>query len=367
MPDTTVKLFRSTDAGAPTIGAAAGSLIAVLDACLVTGYGAVTVNTLSVVSGVATAIVSAGHGLTMAGSTGPVMRIAGATPSGLNGDWRATVVNSTTFTFATTAADGTASGTITAQRAPAGWEKAFSGTNLAAYRSTDLAATGCYLRVDDPAGSGGTCLTYATGYATMSDIDTGTDSFISRSGVIYRGGAGGAWFIIADSRAMYIFVGALDNYLDRGFGGYYFGDIVNCAPDPYACGFVATQGSYYGAELMYLYEGSAQNILKFPRSYTGLGAAVGADAVSHRLAGKLPYPNPVNNALMAYPVGVLQAGGIYRGDMPGYYAPAHNLYGAGVRAGQMFSLDGIGAATRDFIALSSTSTCGLFDITGPWR
>ena len=195
MPDTTVKLFRSTDAGAPTIGAAAGSLIAALDACLVTGYGAVTVNTLSVVSGVATTIVSAGHGLTMAGSTGPVMRIAGATPSGLNGDWRVTVVNSTTFTFATTAADGTASGTITAQRAPAGWEKAFSGTNLAAYRSTDLAATGCYLRVNDPAGSGGTYKAYATGYATMSDIDTGTDSFISRLGVIYRGGAGGAWFI----------------------------------------------------------------------------------------------------------------------------------------------------------------------------
>ena len=42
MPDTTVKVFQNTDTGAPTLNAIVGNLISVLDACLVNGYGSVT-------------------------------------------------------------------------------------------------------------------------------------------------------------------------------------------------------------------------------------------------------------------------------------------------------------------------------------
>ena len=35
-----VTVYRFDDAGAPTLSAAAGALISVLDACLVNGYGA---------------------------------------------------------------------------------------------------------------------------------------------------------------------------------------------------------------------------------------------------------------------------------------------------------------------------------------
>ena len=50
----------------------------------------------------------------------------------------------------------------------AGWTKAFSGTNLAAYRQG--AGSMCYLRVDDGTGS---FKVKMRGYESMTDIDTG--------------------------------------------------------------------------------------------------------------------------------------------------------------------------------------------------
>ena len=124
MPNS-VRFYDSTMSGAPALSGTAGALIGVLDGCLVDGFGSVTVNSLVVASNVATATVSAGHQFAMIGNTGPVIRIEGATPSGLNGDWRVTVTGATTFTFATTGiSDQTATGMITAKRAPAGFEKA---------------------------------------------------------------------------------------------------------------------------------------------------------------------------------------------------------------------------------------------------
>lgn len=86
MPDTSVKVFSSTDTSAPTLANTVGSLITVLDACLVNGYGSVTLSSLVVSSNVATATVAAGHGFTMIGDTGHVIKIEGAAPSGLNGE-----------------------------------------------------------------------------------------------------------------------------------------------------------------------------------------------------------------------------------------------------------------------------------------
>ncbi|MBL0320610.1 MAG: hypothetical protein IPP74_15140 [Alphaproteobacteria bacterium] len=120
MPNS-VRYYDSTMSGAPQTTTSTGTFIPVLIACLQDGFGSVTVNSLVVASNVATATVSAGHQFAMVGSTGPVIRISGASPSGLNGDWRITVVDSTHFTFTTTGiSDQTATGTISAKRAPAG-------------------------------------------------------------------------------------------------------------------------------------------------------------------------------------------------------------------------------------------------------
>ena len=124
--DTSVKFFSYLHSGAPTLNGVAGSLIDVLDACLVNGFGAVTVSTLSVASEVATVTVSTGHDLEMVGvNTGPVISVSGATPASLNDEWRIdTVPSATQFTFRCPGrSDGSATGTISVKRAPAGWEK----------------------------------------------------------------------------------------------------------------------------------------------------------------------------------------------------------------------------------------------------
>ncbi len=79
---TAVKYYDSTMSGAPSLSGTAGALVGVLDACLVDGFGSVTVDSLTVASNVATATISGGHQFAMIGNTGPVITIAGANPSG---------------------------------------------------------------------------------------------------------------------------------------------------------------------------------------------------------------------------------------------------------------------------------------------
>ena len=85
-------------------------MIAVLDACLVDGFGLKSVDTLVVSGAVATANISTGH----SAMVGSVVLISGATPSGLNGEKRVTAITTNTVVFdATGISDQTATGTIT--------------------------------------------------------------------------------------------------------------------------------------------------------------------------------------------------------------------------------------------------------------
>ena len=191
------------------------------------GYGSVTLDSLVVASNVATCTKSTGHGFTAIGSTGPVIRVSGSTPAGLNADWRITVVSSTVFTFVTTGiSDQTATGTIAAKRAPAGFSKAFSATNKAAYRSDDVTGTRLYCRIDDT----GTTNARVRGYEAMSDVDTGTglfptDAQISGGGYVPKSSSASAvaWTLVSDGRMIYL----LTQYSNGSYweGGFVFGDI----------------------------------------------------------------------------------------------------------------------------------------------
>jgi hypothetical protein len=200
-----VRLYRYSDANAPVLSGTAGALVTLLDACLVDGYDSKSINTLTVASGVATASISSGHSY----DVGAVVRISGATPSALNGDWRVAAADGTSFDFSVEGlgiADGAATGTITALRAPAGWEKVYSDTNRAAYRSLDYAShNGMVLYVDDT----GTTTARTRGYESMSDIDTGTGPFptdAQSSGGLWWGKSNTGdnsfrkWALVADPR-----------------------------------------------------------------------------------------------------------------------------------------------------------------------
>ena len=81
-----VKFIDSASAtpGTPVLTGQVGSLIALLDALLINGFGSITLTSLVVAGGVATATATA-HGFPV----NSVLFLAGATPSGLNGEKRA--------------------------------------------------------------------------------------------------------------------------------------------------------------------------------------------------------------------------------------------------------------------------------------
>ena len=378
MADSAVRLYQSTDTGAPQCDGVAGSLIAVLDACLVTGYASVNVSSIVVSIGVATVTTATGHGISAVGTTGPCVRIEGATPAELNGDWRVAITGSTTFTFETAVSDQTATGAITTKRAPAGWEKVYAGTNKAAYRSHDVTGTRLYLRVDDTVGM------YAnvSGYETMSDIDTGTGAFNgggtgrwSKSTVANTNAR--AWRVFADSRCVYLFVnkGTVQGNYEVACG--WFGDIIsNLSADAYGCGIVANDQYDYDYALATL--GSASYLSsQLARAHTQIGTAVSCYRSSNVLVDHtygmgcsgMPYPSPVGNELIAFPVQCVQrSDGLYRGDMPGLYGPAHNM--RSVADGTVITGVQVSGSSRDFMVLTlrgSNEYRALMDMTGPWR
>lgn len=150
----------------------AGALLTQLDKILVgTGFDATTLDSLVVSGGIATGTYSGGQPFLAY----QVIDISGITDeTSLNTEHRVISAGATTFTFdATGISDGTLTGTIVAKTPSLGWEIVYTATNKRVYRSTDLAATGCLLRVDD----GQAYYAKTNGFGAMTDVDTGTDQF----------------------------------------------------------------------------------------------------------------------------------------------------------------------------------------------
>lgn len=390
MTDTSVRYFDSTMSGAPSLSGTAGALISVLDACLVNGFGTVTLDSLVVASNVATGTVSGGHGFSMIGSTvGSVITIAGATPSGLNGTWRiASVADSTHFTFVTSGiSDQTATGTITAVRAPLGFSKVYSGTNKAAYRAGDIMSSRLYLRVADD-GTGAATYARIRGYEGMSDVDTGTGPFptdTQQSGGLYWGKSSAAsstaraWRIVGDSQGFYLFV-------NQDGAGAWLGvawiDIPSeKAGDAYRTlivgGSTATVSNQGPLHVVNNSASSAGHY--FARSYVQTGTSIAAFKLSHYLAANgigfygIAYPAPMGGQFYCAPVDVWE-GTAYasatalRGPLPGIYAPLHP---ATQLTDGSFQTDVIGLDGRtlfvQIIKYGGSNFAAAFDLTGAWR
>jgi len=367
MPNS-VRYYDSTMAGAPSLSGTAGALIGVLDSCLVDGFGSVTVDSLVVASNVATATVSAGHQFAMVGNTGPVIRIAGASPSGLNGDWRISVTSATTFTFSTTGiGDQTATGTITAKRAPAGFSKAFSGTNKAAYRADDVQSTRLYLRVDDT----GTTNARVRGYEAMSDVDTGTGPFptdAQQSGgsYLYKSGASSSdvrkWMLYSDGRIVYFFCDADANA--RYNGGVVFGDIASYAPgDAYHYVLIGADNNNPCS----LHALNYQYYSYLARRFDGIGTSIASARYSHGKTGGYlgvngeTFPAPADAGFHLWPIEVWDSTENSRGLLPGCWNPVHGAVGVGVNYG-VLEVNG-----RTMVPQVTNNYRCVMDITGPWR
>lgn len=395
--DTSVKLFHSGMVGAPTLSGTAGALIAVLDACLVNGFGAAALDSLVIAGGVATATRAAGHPFEVGG----VAQIADAVVAGgtINGQHRVTEATTTTYKFAVVGlADQVATGTPTHKVAPAGWEKAFAGTNLAAYRALDVSGLRMFLRVNDT----GTTDARVRGYEAMSDVNTGAGPFPTESQV--PGGnywpksssadaSSRRWVIVANGKFLYFAAHWANNASSVNFSicGA-FGDLVDrAAGDNYAaCMFGSdslasggTPGAANESRCLSMSTGGLYPSCTVPRTHAGVGSAApvlrsyatfgNAGPVSQSgsvATGHLLFPNPADNGMylskVACASGAAVASLTLRGRLPGFYAVPQTV-GAGVFT-HLGKLSGVeGYPGREFTAINSSNGVAFFDTTGPWE
>lgn len=390
---TSVKFFHSAMPNAPVLSGTAGSLIAVLDACLADGFGLKTADSIVVAGGVATATFSTGHSF----EPDTIMLVAGATPSGLNGEKRVLTTSTNTVTFSVAGIpDLTATGTITAKLAPAGWAKVFSATNLAAYRSLDVESTRMFLRVDDT----GTTNARVVGYENMTDVNTGVGAFPTGAQV-----AGGGWWpkadsanatarvwtLVADSKGFWLHTHTSAASPGAAGSVWGFGDFASLkSGDPYACQLfcaksdIAFISAYSPHSVEYCSYAPDADSGYIPRSYTSLGGSVAG--VTHVTSGwaasagvsggtwnaAVPlYPNGPDNGLALSGKAIVEPGVCLRGRTRGIYMVVQNCHN---KFNWCDKIDGQGTLLgRKLVAIKCGSLAGTYsvglvfvDITGPW-
>lgn len=384
---TTVNFSHNLQSGSPTLNGTAGSLIGVLDAALVSGFGLQTA-TITVSSGVATLTTPLAHPFGVA----QIVLVAGADNTALNGRKRVLTRTTAGITFAAAGvADGAATGSINVKVAPAGWAKEFIGTNKAVYRAP-ASADGCrlYLRVDDTFGRNARVV----GYETMTDVDTGEGPFPTSTQLPGGGwwpksdsadSTARAWTVIADDRGFYLHMGTGNANGDSG-SVWGFGDFASYkSGDAYASMLASSEddrSAHWGVLVYALEYTSNSQYLRCARSFTGLAGAIllrktpeffmNGDAISGAGYGVVTtYPNGPNNGLILSRIALSEDGVCLRGNTRGAYITPQNCHASFTRN---TVIDGAGdMAGRKLLAVkcgapANTSSQGVmfFDVTGPW-
>lgn len=390
-PSTAVKWAVSSMTGAPTLSGTAGSLIAVLDAFLVTGFGTKAVDSAQVTDGICRLSFTG----TSAALEHTVITVAGVTGDGavLNGEQRVSAVSSTYVEFACDLPDGPLTGTITFKMAPLGWEKVFSKTNVAVYRSTDIAGTRAYYRVDD------THTQYARVqmYESMTDVDIGVGvAPASPSGGFFwhkRSAAsvnGVYWVLVGDSRGFFHSVAPNAGTSAASPNGYalythYTGDVNSYrSGDAWCAALTGAASATYSDMAGCVFSSAVNTGMVLQRLSGGVGGGVqvsrgvwgAVTAVSGNDSTLGGYPSRADNGMRLSPVllsdGAMAVGGP-RGELPGCYhcpqtgvlasfgADARLTNGQGLLVGRKLLTLGAGGVG------GAASGCGVLDVMGPWR
>lgn len=389
-----VKYFDSSMGGAPVLTGQAGSLINVLDACLVNGFNTRTVQSLTRSGSVVTATYATAHGYTVQ-PVGQWIAISGANEPGYNGEWRIlSTPSSTTLTFDIGAATpaSPATGTITSKVAALGLLRPFGDTTRAAYRLPPGTTQHYWQVLDDNTGTtqrSANC----RGYEVMTAIDTGTGLFpttaqqagkgqwIYKSGT--QNGTSRRWKIIGDGKGFYLFTYPFDTAAEVSsitffgeFNTFRSGDAFHTAIFAGAGEQTSTSGSASLPLATYAFsvlsQGRATTQAHYAaRSYTQIGSAVligkfGDGATATIGSGGMDYPNAVDNG---YHIGAVKVidGVLERGIWPGLYQPLHS---PALVDGDVVP-DLVGLAGRKVMVFETSAASGrgrpIFDFIGPWR
>lgn len=371
-------VYSNTDAGAPVLNNVAGSLVEVVRACAVNGFGLRSVASIVVVSGVATAN-CATHGFVA--QPGRLVRVAGASLPGLNGDVQLTAADINTFSYpAPGVPDGTYTGAMTAMRPPLGWVEAFTGTNRAIFARSTPQATGSMLRIVDTRVSPALSqYAQVTMVASATDLDTVTDVVPTDLDIAYWStgeisAAAKPWTIVGDDRWMWLL---LPSPTSGAPVLYFFGDPVLLNPGDAGGAMLCVHGptafasAIGGLTLQQILpsnsvtQGSSTEVSFFHRSLTGVSGrhpviVCGAPGWgSAGLSGDAVVP-----VLTGY---FVRSASAFRGQLPGLWIPQGNKP---FDAGAVHSFAGL---DRHLLALQVRTDAGgaagqvMLDVTGPWR
>ena len=380
--------FDSSQVGAPVLSGSAGALRAVIKACLVDGFGAGPVATLTVSGGIATATYAGAHPF----KVGYVALFAGATPAGLNGNKVILSATGTSVTFAAPGVpDGAATGTITSKAAPAGWQELFAGalTNVIALKPSVVEATGCVLRVDDT----GTINARVRAYEAMSDISTGvgmTPLESQAAGGLWwpksatANATARAWILVADARGFYLavapaggdrytllFAGDIASLKSGDAYGYLLtgnqGDQTNAYSVPDGCVGYSHRSARTGAYLVRGYTAIGQSTAaqRLGAHHNGSTADVYAGTAGYSLGA---YPNGANNGLLTGALELHAAG--LRGTLPGLLHPVQDCGTSFATGATVDGTDDL--AGRRLLAIRTGPPAGgtvgtvFIDTTGNW-
>jgi len=375
---TNVKLFKSTNVGAPALTGQAGSLIALLDAILVNGYNAGSVTSITRSGSTATAT-RAGHGFQI----GDCILNEGVDQAEYNGEFYITAVTADTYQFTVSGTPvSPATGVLTSKKAPLGWTKSYSGTNKAVYRQ--LGGNLMYLRVDDA----GTSTARVVGYESMVDVDTGTNPFPAGtqiSGGLYwsksstTDATARPWLLVGNDRLFYHQINPNSDGTASSSMVFSFGDIKSYkVGDAFGTWIVGgTSASVTSNNLLHhlvnsIASPSAGHFLG--RSFTQAGSSLNFGKHSDYVKGQtasamgssgMSYPSGPDSSLYLSPVWVHEPTGPHlRGEAVGLWNPLHarplsnwdTFEGAAgsVLAGKKFIAVNMYTSAQAFLEISNT-------------
>lgn len=401
-----VQLYKSTDLNAPVLTGQVGSLITLLNKCLVDGYTTASVTSITHSGTTATfTLASADTSL----ATGKYVTFSGATggdASIYNVTAMVTMTNSTTGTYTLASApSGNATGTLLYAKASLGWARPFSaGTNSQTYRSADTGSNRFYLQiVDNAATAGGAKEAQAYGAEVMGadqSVTSGQFPTVAQlaSGLCWRksttaDSTARPWFLWGDDKTFYLVVNS-DASVVSGRRVLSFGHLA-----PFRIGdgyntFVAGQSAFNNLNAL----GGAGHVLGtlgvslsvatagvyLARGYAQTGGAVQVDVAVPLGNGsvwslgavgpaKVLYPNGPDGALWVCPVYVQEYAAstpVYRGMLPGLYTHMHDPSSAmPINEGDtVTNVSGLAGTTLTGVTVCGASTQGLalVDTFGPW-
>ncbi len=394
-----VKWYSNAMQGAPSLGDTAdGALTALLKACLVTGFGTLTINALAwdAAKGWAVATFSGGHSYLK----DSVIAVSGVSPAAYNGEHRVMAISATQVWFELEGGNPGSAGSgaaMTMKVAPLGWSQTHeSGDGMVAiYRPTNVSESGnVSLRIDNTAFSGWTGATYRAYLAKVQlvedvvDINTYTLIYEHRWPATKRY-SDGRWDLIGDPQLFYFLpVYASPNFQTLLMFGYIksvrpgdrYHAVLGTYPTTSSDDSTRRWDQATTANWSYVYN----NLLNFDdsnhrvmaRPYHQLFGAVSwwLKGVFSRFGTGMTVPNGSDNGLYMStdPIMVMESNNHLRGYLPGLVVPYGNVSAwhrknfANLPALPGKIVRFIQATYNESGAIASNTLAG-FDLTGPWR